>query len=465
MRKLTALTLVAAMIAAVFAWGMFAGTRHIFPYDLLNSLRGGGGDKKGSSSLVWGAPGGDDTQLPATGFWHTARDAGSDGGARPADLANLPYLRGATDAPDQARVTVYDSDAAEAGLNLAVSGHAPVAELMDMRGNVLHSWSIAFDDVWPGTLPFKIWEVHRTFWRRAHLYPNGDLLAVFEAIGLIKLDRDSKLLWAHQGRNHHDLDIDDQGRIYTLTKKERPDPKKDGRAGFPAYFKRAYEEDYVTVLSADGVELKSVSLLDCLANSEYATLLGMAPRYGDVLHTNTLEVMDGRFADRHELYAKGNVLVSFPTINTVAVVDMDRETVVWAVTGMSVFQHEPTLLDNGNILMFDNRDGPLGARVIEFDPLTRHIAWSYGATTEQTMRSAILGSCQRLASGNTLITESLTGRALEVTAGGDIVWEYFNPYRAGADDELIACLFDVVRIPRANLDANFVESLVSEEPK
>ena len=37
------------------------------------------------------------------------------------------------------------------------------------------------------------------------------------------------------------------------------------------------------------------------------------------------------------------------------------------------------------------------------------------------------GGAQRFDNGNTLITESETGRAFEVTADGEIVWEFWNP--------------------------------------
>jgi hypothetical protein len=60
--------------------------------------------------------------------------------------------------------------------------------------------------------------------------------------------------------------------------------------------------------------------------------------------------------------------------------------------------------------------------------------------------SRVLGSCQRLANGNTLITESTAGRALEVRPDGKIVWEYFNPARGGDDGDLIAYLMEVVRL-------------------
>jgi len=39
-----------------------------------------------------------------------------------------------------------------------------------------------------------------------------------------------------------------------------------------------------------------------------------------------------------------------------------------------------------------------------------------------------MGNAQRLPNGNTLIDESSFGRFFEVTNGGEIVWEYVNPF-------------------------------------
>ena len=55
---------------------------------------------------------------------------------------------------------------------------------------------------------------------------------------------------------------------------------------------------------------------------------------------------------------------------------------------------------------------------------------------------------ERLSNGNTLITESDPGRAFEVTAEKQIVWEYINPHRAGENNENIATLLEVVRLNR-----------------
>jgi hypothetical protein len=125
---------------------------------------------------------------------------------------------------------------------------------------------------------------------------------------------------------------------------------------------------------------------------------------------------------------------------------------VWAKTGVWRLQHDPTVLDDGNILLFDNAGYALSSQVIEIDPRTGDVAWAWRGAPPESFFTLLGGSAQRLPGGNTLITESCRGRAFEVTRGGDVVWEYVNPHRAGARGELIAALFDVRRLAPADVE-------------
>ncbi len=394
------------------------------------------------------------------GFWFDAArvadeslEAARDG--RVADLANLPYTRGSNSAPDDDRVTYLDLEGAQPGLTLVVSGHEPHAAVIDLKGNVLHEWSYPFEEAWPDTDDLERWRVENSFWRRVHVFPNGDLLAIYEDTGIVKLDRDSKLLWRRANRAHHDLWVAPDGRIYVLTRTHHLEPLparvRKGTGGRRAPFL----EDFVTVLSPDGDELSSVSVFDCVRNSPYGSLVHFAPAEDDIFHTNTLEIMTGAFADRHPLYAAGNALISISTIQTIAVLDLERQTTVWAMTGLWVFQHQPTVVEEGRILVFDNAGLGARSRVIEVDPVTQRIHWVFGDDPSVGFWSHILGSNQRLANGNTLITESVRGRAFEVTPGKEVVWEYLNPHRAGAQREWIATLFEAVRLPEGYFAGQF----------
>jgi len=366
-------------------------------------------------------------------------------------LNAIGYVQGRVPAPATEGVTVFDRERSFRGLNLYASAHASVACLMDMEGEILHEWRYEFSRVWPDFEPGRLTSMPgTTYWRRVHLYENGDLLAIHEGIGVLKLDKSSKLLWSNQCNAHHDLDVTDDGTIFVLTRKAHVVPRW--------YESLPILEDFVTMLSPDGQVVRDISVLECFENSEYAPVLRNMPEYGDVFHTNTLAVLDGRHEERSSVFRRGNVLVSVRELDIVAIIDLEQRAVVWATTGMWSRQHEPILLDNGNMLLFDNLGRPERSRVLEFDPFTHEIVWSYGSDDGEPLYSRECGANSRLPNGNTLIIESENGRALEVTHDKAIVWEYISPHRAGKDRELIATLMDLVRLPPDSAGAWLPES-------
>jgi hypothetical protein len=256
---------------------------------------------------------------------------------------------------------------------------------------------------------------------------------------MIKLDRNSNLIWAIMEGCHHDIDVTEDGAIYVLTREAKMLPRFDRD--------RHVLEDFITMVGPDGKILRKVSLLESFERSSFASYLMARLPVPDILHTNTVQVLDGSQVDRSGVFRSGNVLISPRNIHVIAVVNMKEERVVWALSGQWVNQHEPTLLPDGSILLFDNKGHHGMSKVIEFDPLTQRIHWAYEGTPENGFYTESSGSAYRLANGNTLIIESNAGRAFEVTEEKQIVWEYYNPERAGDDDELIATLFDVVRLP------------------
>ncbi len=379
---------------------------------------------------------------PPHGRWAVANgDTGTTSDTRDM-LAALHYLPGYEPPPERAGVTVNDSDLAHRGLNLTVSGHAPAAVLADMNGNELARWTYHLADVWKGHPPAYLPEAHdtsytRNWWRRARLLDDGSLLAVFGGLCLIKLDRGSRMSWAYPFRAHHDMDFDPQGNILTLIRETRVRCDVDSL--------NPIVEDFVVVLSPDGAELERLSLVDCFLNSAYRDLL-KNPRLPDILHTNSIRRLDDSQSERSPLFSEGNLLLSFRDINTIGIIDPAQMKVIWAATGPWVAQHDATLLPNGNIMLFDNLGDEGSSRVLELDPLSGEIEWTYEGTAEHPFSSETCGACQRLPNGNTLITETDSGRAFEVTPDGTIVWEYINPHRAGEHRQLIATLLDVVRI-------------------
>ena len=372
---------------------------------------------------------------PEVGRFRPVRELSADQLREIEELRALGYLSGTTEAGSASGVVRHDPERAQDGLNLVIDGSAARASVVDMKGALVHQWAVPYRKAFP----------HRDvpdgapgteYWRRVALLPDGGLLGVYEGQGLVRIDRDSNVLWAYPGPTHHDLEILPDGEILVLTREAEVVPRVDAE--------RPILHDFVVRLSPDGEELSRISLLGAVESSAFRSLMGLA-RDRVYFHTNTLTRLDGGAASLVPAFAEGNLLLSFARIDTVAVLDPVQEKIVWAMAGLWGFQHEPVVLQSGNLLVFDNLGNGGNSRAIELKPTTQQVVWSWdGGDTPLFTRTC--GSVQRLGNGNTLITESEAGRALEVTPDGGIVWEYYTPHRAGSDEDLIANLFEVVRL-------------------
>ena len=237
---------------------------------------------------------------------------------------------------------------------------------------------------------------------------------------------------------HHDIDVGSDGKIYALshefTSEKIPGAHK---------LSQRWLEDTIVVLAPDGKELKKVSIAKVFLNSPHFFLAPSFWHGDDPLHANTIDVLDKTIAPQFPFLKAGQVLTSLRTIDTIGVIDLDKEQLVWAMRGPWHMQHDPDFLPNGNMLIFDNQ-GHLGeggaSQVIEFSPKTGEIIWQYTGDKENIFFSGAKSDQQRLPNGNTLITESYHGRIFEVTPDKQIVWEFITPFRAPHDSQIAANL-------------------------
>jgi len=130
----------------------------------------------------------------------------------------------------------------------------------------------------------------------------------------------------------------------------------------------------------------------------------------------------------------GDILTSCRLTDYLYIIDRKTGDIKWRWgAGELSHPHNPTLLDNGNILVYDNgHHRPIHhvphSRVLEVNPKTNKIEWEYKDVTLLNFYSAVISGCQRLPNGNTLICEGYPGRFFEVTAEGEKVWEFTNPF-------------------------------------
>jgi hypothetical protein len=372
---------------------------------------------------------------------------------------------------DKRGVTRYDPARAENGLTLYSSTHEQAAYLMDMRGNVVHRWQMNFSKLWDESAAVKNPRSDGfVYIEKARVLPNGDLIALYTAIGdtpwgygIAKLNAKSEVIWKYLAHAHHDFEIDAAGNIHVLTQQVR----ETELPGF-AHLPKPRIDDFIVTLSRDGREIASTSLMEMFAKSPYGRRLYFASREsvnsGDYLHANSLDVLKEPVPGIPGSHA-GQVLISFREVSTVALVDEERQEIVWAQSGPWVRQHDAQLLPSGNVLLFDNEGSTSGhgvSRVIEFQPATSRIVWSYAGREGEPLESISRSSETRLSNGNTLIVESMAGRVIEVAPNGDIVWEFVNPVRGGDGNRRIPIIFWVQRLdPDRDFDKSFKAELAN----
>ena len=357
-------------------------------------------------------------------------------------LEALGYVDGLVAAEGPRGVVHLDPDRVRPGLSLRVGANRPEAVLMDLDGTVRHRWSLAFEDAFPDR-PLDPEAVGQRYWRRVNLLPDGGLIAIHEGQGIVRVDRDGQRVWAVFNHAHHHARVLEDGQVLTLV---REFGQKDG-----FHPTRPIVEDHLVWLDLEtGEERRRLSIVDALLSSRYRRLFDRTWNAGDVLHTNTVQVLDGRHVERHPAMAEGQILLTLPNIDTLAVLDPTARDgqgeVVWAMTHGWRFPHEGTLLASGDLMIFDNQGNQSLSRVEIFDPASHAVRWSYDGTPENGFYTEICGAVHQLDNGNLLITESQDGRAFELTPEQDIVWDYRWDERSADEPGLVAMLFDMQRI-------------------
>lgn len=362
---------------------------------------------------------------------YCSRDRSSDRSSELADrlekLRSVPYTSVTPEeaSPDTSGVTISDRSRAWPGYNLYCSRTAPVALLVDMEGRVVHTWTYEHDD-------YKLWD-------HAILLGNGDIVALNKFKYIFELDWNSNLIWEKRAEVHHEISKAGDGTYFVI------------EYGAEQYRGLRVRFDNIVHMDARGEELGRWSTyghLDDLKRvldrtSFLDTTLDLKEEHGtspgresfgekmtyDYFHLNTVTIMpETPLGERDARFATGNLLICLRNVNQIAVLDWDMAEILWGWgEGVLEWPHHPTMLENGNVLVFDNGVVRRYSRALEIDPASETIVWEYKANPPGSFFTREKGSAQRLPNGNTLICEGDKGRAFEVTGEGEIVWEWYNP--------------------------------------
>lgn len=290
--------------------------------------------------------------------------------------------------------------------------------LIDKSGTIKHKWT---NDDKHGLKPSphqRLRQKQRDGWRRGFVYPNGDLLIIKEYAGLVKMDKNSDLLWKKSNNAHHDLDRY-KGGFYVI------------KADIAKVKSNDYLVDHIIKITDDGTVKKDINIVKAIGKSKYSGLLRLVNNSSefDLLHLNTVVAINSKDARRidHPAFKAGNLIITSKKINAIMVLNPNKEKVIWAKLGLMNLGHENTITHAGQLLLFDNFWNEKRSRVIKYDPATDRITWTYTGREVDQFFSSCCGALAETVHNNVLIGEKGSGRILEIHPQNGLVWQYNNP--------------------------------------
>jgi len=348
--------------------------------------------------------------------------------------------------------TIYDPDEAYSSY-LLISDHTdkgnhpsaavraqgvPPADvrLIDMNGNVVHTW-----------------KVEAYFNKRSRLLPNGHLVYVGPDKKIIEYDWDSNIVRQHQGiGSMNDMRVLENGNWLLLAHDPIPDSAQEKvedvtdkiAPWWEPRLRGSVEHQQgadIFEVNPDGEVVWEWHAHDHLDLNLFSPL---TPE-DDWLHANSIQPLpENKWFDAgDERFRPGNIILNARNINTMYIIDKQTGEVVWEGThhykGGMAHSHEPEMIEKdrpgaGNIILFDNSLFPRHRThtgqtiIVEMNPVTQEIVWKYETDGYANMKffSKTMGSQKRLPNGNTYIAEDNTGRLFQVKPDGTIVWEFVN---------------------------------------
>lgn len=152
---------------------------------------------------------------------------------------------------------------------------------------------------------------------------------------------------------------------------------------------------------------------------------GASRSHADPYHLNDAEPLTPAMASKFPQFRSGDLLLSFRSLNMIAVLDPATLRIKWIDNDHLFRQHDPDWEPTGHISVLDNEMGRGFSRIVDFDPRTgSHSVAVKGEPLNFYTR--IRGKHQSLANGGIAITSSGQGRVFETDRNGRLAVEILN---------------------------------------
>ena len=307
--------------------------------------------------------------------------------------------------------------------------------LIDAIGEIVHTWSIL------GSVQL------------ARIRPNGNLLfttkdtSFIDRAGLREADPFGNVLWYYKSQADHDFYLYENGNILIHCIDKKPVPAiGPGIIWCPRLIEVTRQKEIVW-------EWRGEEHLDELTELEgiQFPLQKEGRRLYDWAHNNTCQVIgENKAYLKDPRFKPGNIIFSYCNLDTIGIIDRESGQIVWAWgPGILDGMHNPQMLENGHLIIFDNGTERGYSRVIEFDPVSEEIVWEYNDIDSKRpiFFSKYISGAQPLPNENVLICQgeywrrgvvlglyriiykgflgrgAISSRLFEVNRDGQIVWD------------------------------------------
>lgn len=241
---------------------------------------------------------------------------------------------------------------------------------------------------------------------------------------LIKVDKNSKLIWLINKDFHHSIECDADGNIWT------PSVIKPSR--FLSKVLTNLKDDAITEVSPQGKVLFQKSVAEILVKNGYRTLLlGVGVYEDDLIHLNDIQPALSSSA----YWLKGDLLISIKHKSTVFLYRPSTQKIIWLQTGPWLNQHDVDFVDSVRIGIFGNNIVRINSAEHLLDGYNEEYVFDFktGKTTTpytQFLKKAKVstrseGRSDILPNGDLFIEETDNNRLLR----GDtksVTWQFVN---------------------------------------
>jgi hypothetical protein len=268
-------------------------------------------------------------------------------------------------------------------------------------------------------------------YRMFHPFLTEDSGLIFHgSSALVKIDKNSQLVWQNQDEFHHSIEQDHEGNFWVPSSiyPYQIDKKYVGLEY------GNYVDDAITKVSADGEILFQKSVTNILIENNLSALIfGLTGKFfmKDPIHLNDIEpvLSDGPH------WKQGDLFLSLRHQAMIILYRPSTNKIIWKGVGHTSVQHDVDILDDHRISIFNNNayylynvqdvDGNNEVVIYDFttDSYTKYLNESLKQYDVKTITE---GRSEILYNGDLSIEEQNYGRLLFFNKDASLQWQYVN---------------------------------------